>query len=31
MTIVDLLCVLSYTATIFGLGYTMGKDVHKQK
>ena len=31
MSILDLICVLGYTATIFGLGYMMGKDAHKQK
>jgi len=31
MSILDLLGVLGYTATIFGLGYMMGKDARKQK
>ena len=31
MTILDLLGVLGYTATIFSLGYMLGKDAHKQK
>ena len=31
MSILDLICVLGYTATIFGLGYMLGKDAHKQK
>ena len=31
MSIVDLLCVLGYTATIFSLGYMLGKDARKQK
>ena len=31
MTILDLLGVLGYTATIFSLGYMLGKDTHKQK
>lgn len=31
MTILDLLGVLGYTATIFSLGYMLGKDSHKQK
>ena len=31
MSIVDMLCVLGYTATIFSPGYMMGKDTHKQK
>ena len=31
MSIVDMLCVLGYTATIFSLGYMIGKDTHKQK
>ena len=31
MSILDLLGVFGYTATIFGLGYMMGKDARKQK
>ena len=31
MSILDLICVLGYTATIFSLGYILGKDAHKQK
>ena len=31
MSIWDLSCVLGYTATIFSLGYMLGKDAHKQK
>lgn len=31
MSILDLLGVLGYTATIFGLGYMIGKDARKQK
>ena len=31
MSIWDLLGVLGYTATIFGLGNMMGKDARKQK
>ena len=31
MSILDLLGVLGYTATIFSLDYMLGKDAHKQK
>ena len=31
MSIVDLICVLGYTAAIFSLGCMMGKDARKQK
>ena len=31
MSILDLICVLGYTATIFSLDYMLGKDAHKQK
>ena len=31
MTILELLAVLGYTATIFAVGYTLGCDANKQK
>lgn len=31
MTILDLLAVLGYTATIFALGYMLGYNANKQK
>jgi len=31
MTMLELLAVLGYTATIFALGYTLGMSANKQK
>ena len=29
MSIVDLIVVVSFSLTCFGIGYTLGKDTHK--
>ena len=31
MSVLELLAVLGYTATIFALGYMLGSDANKQK
>ena len=31
MTVLELLAVLGYTATIFAVGYTLGMNANKQK
>ena len=31
MTVLDLMAVLGYTVTIFGIGYMLGMNANKQK